>query len=125
MSLRRLAFGAAAAFGVVFVGIMAWDLVTQRPRLTGNQVCVQDLETAKLLGMEGPGVYMYDRTSGSPVRIPPSMALAMVASFDPPYPDYRKCGLNALRQTRAGLLTIASLAAVLVAAVAGLFLRRS
>ena len=125
MSLRGGALAVAAACGLIFVGVMGWDLGVQRPRLTGNQVCVQDQETAKVFGTDGPGVFKFDRTSGAAVRIPPSMALDMIASFDPPYSDYRKCGLKALQQTRAGLVTVASLAGAVVAAVAALFLRRS
>lgn len=125
MSARRVALIAAAGCAAVFIAVMVWDLAVESPRLAGSQICAQDAESARLFGADGPGVFKFDRSTGLPVRIPASMALAMVAkgTFNPAYPGQRACGLKALTQTGSSLLAAGSLLGAILAVLIGLFVR--
>ena len=121
MLSRRIALGCT----VIFLIVMVWDVVVERSRLGGARICVQDAETARSLGMAGPGVFQFDRSTGRPVRVPPSIALAMVAegTIKPGYSDQSACGLKALGQTGIGLVAVASLLGTILSLLAGVFLK--
>jgi hypothetical protein len=125
MTLRRTAFIAGAACASVFTAVMAWDVVMEHPRLAGSQVCIQDAGSAQAFGAPGPGAYEFDRDTGRPVRIPASMAFAMVFQgiSKASYPGQAACGAKALTQTPDGLIAVVSLLGTLVALLIGAFAR--
>ena len=123
MPRRRTAFIAAAVCASAFIAVMAWDLVIEQPRLAGSQICAQDAGSAQAFGADGPGVYKFDRKTGRPVRIPASMAFAMVLQGDVDYQGEAKCGVKALTQTPGGLIAVGSLLGAIVALLIGVFTR--
>jgi hypothetical protein len=126
MTGRRVARLAAVACVAVFLALLVWDLAVQRPRLAGSQICAQDAESAKLSGADGPGVYRFDRSTGSPVRVPPTVAFGMIVqgTFKSAYSTQRACGVKALTQTWTGVLVVTSLLCGIVAAVVSLLAKR-
>lgn len=66
---------------------------------------------------------MFDRQTGRPVRIPASMAFAMIwrGYFNPDYSGEAACGAKALTQTPDGLIALGSLLGGIVALLMGVF----
>lgn len=125
MPLYRVAFIVAAACASAFGAVMAWDIVFVHPHLAGSQLCAQNADAAQLFGADGPGAYRFDRDTGRPVRLPASMALAMVAEgiSSPAYPGQTACGGKALTQTADGLLALGALLGAVVALLIGVVAR--
>jgi len=123
---RSRAFIAATAFAVAFVGVIVGNLVIDHPRLAGSQVCVEDSAAARTFGADGPGVYRFDRKTGRPVRIPASMAFAMVlkGTFNPSYQRQVTCGVKAVMQTANGMIASGLLIGTIVAVLLGVFAKR-
>lgn len=126
MTFRRVARIAAVGCVAVFLSLLVWDLAVQRRRLAGSQICALDAESAKLFGADEPGVYRFDRDTGSPVRVPPTVALGMIVegTFKPAYSMQRACGAKALTQTWTGLLVVTSLLSAIVAGAGSLLAKR-
>lgn len=125
MSPRGTAFTVAAVCGAAFVAVMIWGLVIEQPRLGGNRICVGDVESAKLLGVDEPGVYKFDRTTGRPAHVPASMAIGMVmsSSVSSAYSGQAACGMRALVQTTDGVVALVSLLGIIISVLIGVFAR--
>ena len=125
MPRRRAAFIAVAACATLFVLVMGWDVLVEQPRLGGDQICFHDAEAAQLIGASQPGVYMFDRQTGRPRRIPASMAFAMVFQgiSSPHYPGEAGCGARALTQTADGWIALGSLLGAIVGLPIAVFTR--
>ena len=123
---KTAAFRVAALCAAIFIAAMAWDLAIKQPRLGGSQICAKDSKSAQLIGAEKPGVYMFDRKTNLPVRIPASKAFAMVFKgiFNPSYSGQTRCGLRALTQTADGLIAMGSFIGTFVALLTGVIVRR-